>query len=231
MNPRKVDVAQQLTDWMQKTLAQESAIVAVVARQGGLQHKKYDKTGMLHTGLVMWHPDENRWKIYNLIDSPAGRGTRCEVQWTEPPDFFVQQGGYQKEALLLFPERAIQARLREGLLNGEYRRLGFTTDYNIISPPHAETSLNCNKWILLNVLAAQMQTYEPKILLAEIQREYQPGQIDVSPLVRLFAKYQTKIKAKEVPWLAPIQTVTVQSLCESGLFEKALFCSASVPAL
>ncbi len=230
-NPRKVDVAQQLARWMEDTLAQEGAILAVVARQGGLQHKKYDRTGMLHTGLVIWHPQEKRWKIYNLIDRPQGRGTRCDVQWTEPVDFFIQQGGRQKEALLMIPDRILQARMRAALLNGDAARLSFTSDYNIISPPHSETSLNCNKWVLLNLLAAQMQTYEPKHLLDVIKREYKPGQIQVHPLARLFAKHQSRVKASEVPWLAPIETVTVQSLCDSGLFEKALFCSASQPEL
>lgn len=224
INPRKREVAKQIADWIQSTLKSENAQVAIVARQGGLQHKKYDKTGMLHTGIAMYHPREQQWKIYNLVDRPMMGQSVCDVQWAEPEDFFAQQGGYKKDALVMLPSPAVQQRMQKALLNGDYRKLVFTPDYNLVSAPDSATSLNCNKWVLLNVLAAKNDHYEPKKLLKEIRENYRPGQIDVHPIVRLFAAQQPKIKASEVPWIAPIQTVTVESLFNSGLFEKSHFC-------
>jgi len=221
---RKWEVAGQLSDWMQNTLQQQGVQLAVVARQGSLEHKKHDKTGMLHAGLAMYHPREQRWKIYNLIDTPFGGSSRCDVQWTEPAAFFARQGGYRKDALLLIPDAESRRRMHQSLLNGDYRKLVFTPDYNLVSPPHSDGSLNCNKWVLLNVLAAKHDTTDTAKLLSHIRDNYQPGQINVHPLKRLFAAQEPKVKASEVPWLAPIHTVTVESLLNSGLFEKAQFC-------
>jgi hypothetical protein len=224
IKPLKLPVAKQLSDWMATTLTDMGATVAVVARQGGKQHKRYDKTGMLHAGIAMFHPLEKNWKIYNLIDQPHGRWPQCEVQWIDPLNFFCKQGGYGKDALLLTLDQNTQERMRDALLDGSYKDLGFTTRYNLVSAPDSATSLNCNKWVLLNILAAQKENYQPDTLLAEIKKNYRPGEIHVNPFIRLFAAQQPKVLANEVPWWGPIHTVTVESLYHSGLFEKKVFC-------
>lgn len=224
IRPRKVEVAGKLADWMRDTLAQEGVQVAVVARQGGLQHKKHDKTGMFHTGIALFHPRDKKWKIYNLVDEQLAGSWQGEVQWTEPEDFFYQQGGYHKKSLLLIPDQATQLRMRKALLKGDYKKLFFTSDYNLVSEPAGKTSLNCNKWVLLNVLAAKRENYNPMKLLDEIGERYRPDRIDVHPLIRPIAKYQPHIKPSEIPLWGPIHTVTVNSLVESGLFERTLAC-------
>jgi hypothetical protein len=223
--PRKVEVAQKLTGWMTQTLAEQDVRLAVVTRQGGLQHKKHDKTGMFHSGIALFHPREKKWKIYNLVDEQQAGRWRCEVQWTEPEDFFYQQGGYQAKSLLLIPDKKTQERMTQALLRGDYKKLLFTDDYHLVSSPESTQSLNCNKWVLLNVLAAQKQQYNPRALLADIQADYKPDLIDVHPVVRPFARYQPHIKGDEIPLWGPIYTVTVNSLVESGLFERTLSCA------
>lgn len=224
IRPRKVEVAGKLADWMRDTLTQEGIQVAVVARQGGLQHKKYDQTGMFHTGIALFHPREKKWKIYNLVDEQRAGRWQGEVQWTEPEDFFYQQGGYHRKSLMLIPDQGTQIQMRKALLNGEYQKLFFTSDYNLVSEPAGRTSLNCNKWVLLNVLAAKRENYNPLKLLDEIKKHYQPDRIDVPPLIRPIARYQPHVKPSEIPLWGPIHTVTVNSMLESGLFERTLAC-------
>ena len=220
---KKQEAAQYLAAWMQETLNREKAKVVVVARQGHLEQRKYDPTGMVHSGIALYHPREKRWKIYNLIDKPEGNRAVCEVTWVEPEDFFFQQGGTEKNALLLLPDRATQVRMQKALLNGDYRKFYFTRDYNLVSPPGGKTSLNCNKWVLLNVMAAKKNNYDLESLLRDIQESFRPGEIGVNPIARLFAAQQPRVIASEVPWWAPIHTVTVNSLLHSGLFETVKF--------
>ena|GEM_PF-1700688 len=220
---KKLETAKHLAQWMQTTLNRDGAQVAVVARQGHLQQRKYDPTGMVHSGIALFHPREKRWKIYNLIDRPQGKHAVCEITWVEPEDFFIQQGGTEKNALLMIPDPLTQARMQTALLNGTYRKFYFARDYNLVSPPSGRTSLNCNKWVLLNVLAAQKNNYHLESLLKDIQAHFRPGEIDVHPIARLFAAQQPRVRAHEVPWWAPIHTVTVNSLLHSGLFETVKF--------
>ena len=230
VNPRKLPVASQLAEWMEKSLANENAQVAIVARQGGLMHQKYDKTGMLHTGIAMLHPREKQWRIYNLVDTAQRFEPSCDVQWADAQDFFSQQGGYRQKSMLLIPEKSVQAKMKKALLNGDYKKLAFTTNYNMLSRPDSTESLNCNKWTLLNVLAAQKDDYKVENLLKEVEKNYEAGGIDVHPGLRPFAGIVSGIRSNELPWLAPIQTVTVESLCQSGLFEKIITCDEPGPS-
>src|SRR5690606_37827625 len=112
-------------------------------------------TGMYHSGIALFHPRDKQWKVYNVTDEKVGGQWRCEVQWTEPESFFYQQGGYQPKSLMLIPDKATRERMAQALLNGDYKKLLFTNDYHLVSDPGSEQSLNCNKWVLMNVLAAQ----------------------------------------------------------------------------
>lgn len=220
--PRKVLVASRLSQWMGQVLERENIRLAVVTRQGGRQHRQHDPTGMLHSGIVWRDPLDGCWKIYNLVDYKATGKPHCRVLWTKPVDFFYQQGGYDPAALLLIPSGEIQQRMETLLLNGGFQRLAFTRQYNLLSPPHGPDSLNCNKWVLLNVLAAHHNTEDPAFLLREIQRNYRAEPLALDPLTRLFAGWHPQVRGKELSWWKAPTTVTVESLLKSGLFERAL---------
>ncbi len=229
--PRKVMVATELAQWMEQVLAQEKIQLAVVARQGGRQHRQHDVTGMLHSGIVWRDPLDERWKIYNLVDYRTKGKPQCQILWTDPVDFFYQQGGYDPDALLLIPDDAIQKRMAALLQNGGFQRMAFTRQYNLLSPPHGPDSLNCNKWVLLNVLAAHHKTEDPAFLLQQIRQNYRTEPLALDPLTRLFAGWHPQVRGKELPWWNAPTTVTVESLAKSGLFERKLFCDHQRSAL
>ncbi|WMU93356.1 hypothetical protein EMOOHJMP_00163 [Microcystis phage MaAM05] len=220
--PRKVLVATQLAQWMERVLEQDKIQLAVVTRQGGRQHRRHDPTGMLHSGIVWRDPLDGGWKIYNLVDYTTAGKPHCRVLWTKPLDFFYQQGGYDPQALLLIPDAAIQKRMAALLQNGGFQRLAFTRRYNLLSPPQGPDSLNCNKWVLLNVLAAHHNSEDPPFLLREIQRNYRTEPLTLDPLTRLFAGWHPQVRGKELSWWKAPATVTVESLVKSGLFERTV---------
>lgn len=142
----------------------------------------------------------------------------AQVFRSEPLDFFYEQPIHKRDALIMIPDEDVQKRLRDGILSGRYKKLYFTPKYNLVSEPHSNTSLNCNKWVLMNLLAAQKDDYCHTKILQAIKDGFKPGRIMMNPLLRPIAKIHPTIRSEEVPVYGPINTVTVESLYHSGLF-------------
>ena len=146
---KKLALAQELTNWMQNTLQEKRALVAVVARKGGHDIQKHDKTGMAHAGLAVYDPRAQTWLIYNLVqDTPAKSQSNrpTESIWrTAPLDFYYRQTGYGKEALILIPNTETQQKVYASIVDGRYKQLSTITAYNLLSPYDSQKSLNCNK--------------------------------------------------------------------------------------
>jgi len=224
-NPEKLQTAQELGDWLQDTLRRKDAQVAIVSRNGSAQVQQHDPTGMAHSGIAVRCEQDQTWHVYNLINHAQGELPQAGIYKSTLTDFFYEQHGLKKDGLVMIPPKDIQQKMAEGIQNGQYKKLFFTRDYNFISVPHTTRSLNCNKWVLMNIMAAQKQNYNPMEILKHIQENFQPGIINVNPILRPFAKRQPIIIGSEVPAWAPIQTVTVESLYHSGLFEEKEFFS------
>lgn len=143
---------------------------------------------------------------------------RAQVWRSEPLDFFYEQPVNKRDALIMIPSEDVQKRLRDGILSGRYKKLYFTPKYNLVSEPHSESSLNCNKWILMNLMAAQRDDYCHTKILKAIKDGFKPGRIMMNPLLRPIAKIHPTIRSEEVPVYGPINTVTVESLYRTDLF-------------
>ncbi len=225
LDQQKLQVAKDLTDWVNHTLQEKKALVAVVAREGSEATKKQDKTGMGHAGLAVYDPRAQSWIVYNLLNDTQGGKPQGSIWRTAPLDFFYAQKGYERDALLLIPDAETQRRVYEAILDGKYKSLHFTRDYNLVSAYNTARSLNCNKWLLLNIVAARTNNYNPQEVLATISTGYEPGVIKLNPIERQFAKGKATILADELPAFGPIKTVTVESLYRSSLFDEKLFYS------
>jgi hypothetical protein len=219
----KLQVAEELSRWLHDTLKEKDVHVAVISRNGSPQVQQHDATGMAHSGIAVRCPEEQTWHVYNLINHIQGAQPQAGVWKSTVVDFFYEQPVLKKDALIMIPPKDIQQKIMDGFCGGHYKKLFFTRDYNLVSAPHTPRSLNCNKWVLLNILAAHKQNYHPPTILQTIQESFQPAVVNVHPLLRPFAKRQPIIIGDEVPALAPIHTVTVESLYHSGLFEEKLF--------
>ena len=220
----KLAIAKDLTQWLQNTLADKKALVAVVARKGGPDAKKHDATGMAHSGIAVYDPRAKTWIIYNLLNE-GGTPPQAALWRTAPLDFFYGQTGYDKDALVLIPDAVTQQRMYEAVLNGNYKKLQFTPTYNLLSSFDSPSSLNCNKWILMNLAAARQDNYQPKVVLQAIKTGYTPGQIKLNPIEKAVVRKKANVVASELPASGPIQTVTVESLYKSGMFTDKVFYS------
>lgn len=221
IDEKKLEIAKQLTDWMNQTLQKREVLVAVVARRGGGDVKKHDKTGMAHSGLAVYDPRAQSYIVYNLLNE-----NQQATQWrTAPLDFFYGQTGYDLDALLLIPDKETQSRMYQAILDGRYKQLLWTKQYNLLSSPTSLTSINCNKWLLANVAAARIDDYKPEDVVKAITDGFEPGQLHLSTFEWIAVRRKKNVLQSELPRHNPIPTVTVESLYRSEMFADKLFYS------
>jgi hypothetical protein len=223
LDQEKLTVAKHLTDWLQKTLAEKKAIVAVVSRKGGKDLKGRDRTGMAHSGLAVYDPRVQTWILYQILGRTSSEGPQAELWRMAPIDFFYGQTGYEKNALVLIPDEVTQQRVYEAILDGRAFKLAFTEKYNLLSRHDSFDSLNCNKWILMTIAAARSDEWQYPKVLQVVRNGFEPGKLRMNFIERAVAKPKANVRKHEVPSRRSVNTVTPQSLYESGLFSEAIF--------
>jgi hypothetical protein len=222
-NPRKLEIAQKLSDWTLRQMKEAKADIAVIARGGSHISKTQDRTWMEHSGILIYNRKRGEWEIYNLLNDFCDQAPRCDIWRNKPLNFFYTQPNHDENAMLLIPDKALRKKLRRGIESGAYKKLQFTKDYNVITRFDGDKSLNCNKWVLMNLVAAQSDDYEPQTVLAEIGKTFKPGRVLVCPIIRPLAKQHPTVLQSEAPLTGPLNTVTAESLYRSDFFEKKLF--------
>lgn len=223
VDEKKLEVAKHLTDWMQNTLLSEKAIVAVVSRKGGKDVKSRDFTGMAHSGLAVYDPRAQTWILYQILNCPDN-GVPKAVLWKSAPlDFFYGQTGYDENALVLIPDHETQERIYSAIIDGNAFKLAFTKKYNLLTRFDSSDSLNCNKWILMTIAAARSNDYDPDHVLQIIHNGFDPAKLKFGFFARGVVRHKSNVLTAEMPDHGPVQTVTPQSLYESGLFPTKLF--------
>lgn len=220
---RKLEMANKLTNWTLGQLKENKADIAIIARGGSHISKTQDKTWMEHSGILMYNRKSREWEVYNLLNDFCDQAPRCDIWRNKPLDFFYSQPNYDEDAMILLPDAKTRHKLRKAFVSGAYKKLQFTKDYNLITRFDGKKSLNCNKWVLMNVVAAKTGKYNPDEVLAEIGKTFKPGEVKVCSILRPFAKQHPTILQTEAPLSGPLNTVTAESLYQSNLFEKKLF--------
>lgn len=222
-NPKKLEIAHKLSDWTLSQMAEANADIAVIARGGSHISKTQDLTWMEHSGILIFNRKSQEWEIYNLLNDFCDQSPRCDIWRNRPLDFFYTQPNYDENAMLLVPDKKMQEKLRHGIESGAYKKLQFTRDYNLITRYDGDKSLNCNKWVLMNLVAAKLGDYDHQTVLQEIGKTFQPGRVRVCPIIRPLARQHPTVLQSEAPLTGPLNTVTAESLYRSNFFEKKLF--------
>jgi hypothetical protein len=223
LDTAKLAVAKRLTDWMQNTLAEKKAIVAVVSRKGGKDLKGRDRTGMAHSGLAVYDPRVQTWVLYQILGRTSTGQPMAELWRMAPVDFFYGQTGYEENALVLIPDELTQHRVYESILDGRAFKLAFTKKYNLLSRHDSFDSLNCNKWLLLTIAAGRSDEWSYPKVLAIVGNGFEPGKVRMNLIEKVVAKQKSNVRSEEVPTFGTVSTVTPESLYESGLFRDCLF--------
>lgn len=181
---------------------------------------------MAHSGLAVYDPRAQTWILYQLLNTGQSMPPSCDLWRLAPVDFFYGQTGYEENALVLIPDHETQDRVYDAVLTGKLRKLAFTTKYNLLSQYDSADSLNCNKWILMALAAARTDDYDPQHVLATIHSGFKPGRLHMNFIEKAVVKRKKNVRKDELPTFGAVQTVTPQSLYDSGLFEEKLFAAA-----
>lgn len=227
VDKRKLEVATELAQWMNSTLQSKKALVAVVARNARPVTRKYDATGMGHVGLVVYDPRVKSWLFYHLLNDVVGKKPTASLYVSAPLDFFYDQRGYKREVLIMLPSEPVQQRIYNAILSQEYKKLYFTKRYSLTSGYDTMQSINCTKWIEMNLVAAQLDNYEPKAVLQAVH-DVPPAYLKPPKVVRAWFSWRKPEVASEFYPDGSWQTVTAESLYRSNLFVERLFFSGKV---
>lgn len=227
IDQKKLTVAKHLTNWMQNTLQERKAIIAVVSRKGGNDTKGRDWTGMAHSGLAVYDPRVQTWILYQILNNPNNGQPVAQLWRMAPIDFFYGQTGYDENALILIPDKETQDRIYESVLTGKAWKMAFTKKYNLLSRYDTFDSLNCNKWILLTIAAARSDEYDPVKVLSIVREGFIPANLKFGFIAQQVVKRKSNVQVDELPAHGGVETVTPQSLYESGLFSEKIFAKKS----
>jgi hypothetical protein len=219
--PEKEALAQSMSEWTIQTLLKNHARVGVVARQGAYLTRLFDRTGMTHSGFVFQDPGTGEWITYSLYSNPE-TGSKTALLWRQSlKDFFYGQRSNHREALLLIPEPALQTEILKRFYADSFvSLLPQNHGYNLIAPLSSPVSFNCTKWVVLQLYAARENINDVPTLIQIMHREYGLKTVRPGLITRLVLKRKPDVNWKELNPPGTIQTVTVDSLSQSDLFDR-----------
>ncbi|HEY9745427.1 MAG TPA: DUF2145 domain-containing protein [Oculatellaceae cyanobacterium] len=226
-NQCKLEVATELAQWLHNTLQSKQALVAVVARNARPITEKYDATGMGHVGLAVYDPRVQSWLFYHLLNDVIEKQPTANLYISAPIDFFYDQRGYKREALIMLPPQDIQQRIYNAILNQAYKKLHFTKRYSLTSGYDSVQSINCTKWIEMLLVAAKIDDYDPMTVLTAMH-EVPPASLKPPAIVRAWFSWRKPEVATEFYPDKSWRTVTAESLYRSELFTERIFFSGKI---
>lgn len=219
---RKVAVSEKLSLWVRKTLKEKNADVAVLARRGSKFTRHFDSSGFAHTSFAVRVPEQNDWVTFNLFSDPATKRRQDYIRLATLEDFYYGQTGYEEDTLILLPSPPLQGKILQGFLSGKYQQLFFTDRYNLLSNPYTSQSLNCTKWLVMNIYAAKIGAYDHQEVLLAMKKDFREQEIRPPLVYRLAVRFMSNIRTDEFPDDGIIRTISVASLLGSDLFEETI---------
>jgi len=226
-DPKKHEIAERLSEWVRKTMTDQHAVVGIIGRQGNETTKRFDKTGLAHAGFIVHMPGTDTWVTFNLFSDPTTKRRTQAIWQASLEDFYYGQTGYVVDTLLLIPDHDLQEKILAGFTSGNYKKLAFTDQYNLIANPFTPYTLNCTKWLLMNIYGAKTGNYNPYQILELMRGQFKEQIITPDFITRLGLRFMSNVRLNEKEKDGKIHTVTVQSLYDSTLFTQKLFYQAN----
>lgn len=209
-----LETAAAFSKQIERELASHGARAALVFRTGRAREDLPD--GVRYTHGALWIHQRfvledgseawgyATWNLFHFRDEP----TRSYLARQLPLDF--ARGALIAEAGIVIPTPEMQRRLiamaREGGLEAVHQPA-----YSLISNPHDARYQNCNEYLLDLVAAAVWETTERTRLKANLSAWFEPGELRVSGLERLFGPMvDTRLRTDD--HRGPLRTTTFTAL-------------------
>lgn len=209
----KQNIAKEVSEWVIKVIEESNLTAVVISRPGTPFTQVFDNTKMGHTGIIIKDSELNAWTVYNLFSNPDTKHRYVEIKRTSIYDFFYSQPSLTKDALILIPEKEIQENLLKGFISGKYKDLIAQTEkYNLISDAYDLKSTNCVEWVLLNLIAAKINDYNPTRLTQIIDTHLKIKPLKAGWLVKIALYFTPNVFFDEMPKDGNVKAVMVKDL-------------------
>lgn len=170
---------------VERRLAKDGALVAVVARVGRPPGELPPGVHYTHVGLAVYSRISTRgggqlpgYAMYNLYQD-AARPDRSTLVQDYPADFF--SGVYALEAGIVVPKPELQRRLLAMVADGGYRRL-HNPHYSVLANPYDTRFQNCTGFVLDLLMSALYGTQDMARIETDIKAYFRATPIAVDPL-------------------------------------------------
>lgn len=175
---------------VQQDLAARGASVAIVSRVG--RDPSVLPDGINYTHVAFWvysritRADGSTgmgYRIYNLYQRD-GDLTRSSLVQDTPRDFFA--GAHSLDAGVIIPDPRLQRKLLQVITSPTYAAL-HNPAYSVLANPRSSQFQNCTEHTLDVLMAALYDTSDPRQIKANIAAHFEPQQVQLNGLQRLFA--------------------------------------------
>ena len=183
------------SDQVQKDLAARGAHVAIVARTG--RNPADLPAGINYTHVAFW--------VYSQItnaDGTKGRGYRAYNLYQEsdddavsrlvqdsPFDFFAN--AHRLDAGIIIPDARLQKKILKVIASPTYTAL-HNPNYSVLANPTSSRFQNCTEHTLDVLMASLYDTGNSRQIKANINAYFQPQEVKISGIKRLFAPVASK---------------------------------------
>ncbi len=170
---------------VEQSLAENGAIVALVARAGRPRDGLPPGVEFTHVGLAVYSKIETTddrtlqgYATYNLYQK-TDRLNESELVQDYMLDFFL--GAQELKAGIIIPHKKLQRELLEMIVNNSWRDL-HNSHYSVMSNPFNNKYQNCTEFILNVMHAAIYDTRDIPRIKQTIREYYEPYRIRKNPL-------------------------------------------------
>lgn len=176
-------------DQVERNLAARGAHVAIVSRVGRDPASLPEGIAYTHVGIWVYSDITQHdgtqvrgYRVHNLYQRAEDLDVSDLVQ-DSPVDFFA--GAQSLDAGIIVPDRRLQAKLVDVMTSPAYAGL-HNAKYSAVANPDNNDYQNCTEHTLNLLMAALYNTHEMSRIKTNIRAHFDPQEINVGPLKRLF---------------------------------------------
>jgi len=212
----KVEDIAAFSKQVEHALAEERALVAIVARNGRPTDQLPKGVKYTHVGFAVYSEialqDGSRQKGYafhNLYQS-NDRIDQSELVVDLPPDFFA--GVFEMKAGVIIPYPDLQRKLYKVITGEQYERL-HNPSYSAIANPFDTQLQNCTEFVMNVTQSALYDTTSLNIIKANLDRWFEPYEIPYGKTALTLASFGSQdISTKDQSY--PYITTTFGSIVD-----------------
>lgn len=203
---------------VEKSLAENGARVAIVARVGRPRKSLPQGISFTHAGIAVYShittrdgrvlPGYAMYNLYQKFDEPE----KSHLIRDYPVDFFA--GVQVLEAGIIIPAPALQKAMLKVVMSKTYTAL-HNPDYSAIANPYTSERQNCTEYLLDILFAAIYKIDDIRRIKANEAAYYKAQPLSISPVKLVFGEmFAADISTRDHPDVHSLKTATFTTIAD-----------------